>query len=295
MTQFAPRHFAPSSLIWGELTRAELAAKRDAGALVIVPTGAIEQHGNFLPVETDTFLASAVAELAAGRVSGVEVVVAPPVVLGFSPHHLSLPGTISLRLETYLAVVSDTARSILDSGFPRVVFVNGHGGNSAPLRSVCAQLVTDGHAVSMVDYFSPGEREWLPLLKGALARTGHACEQEAALTMALASPEAGARIASAVKDLPARLIQPWIPPGHEEDPVTAYGGGWPPIFQADDCGYFGDPGKATAENGALILEATVAGLAAYLEAFARTPLRLGIARDLQKPRLSPPLQPRQES
>jgi creatinine amidohydrolase len=289
LVQIAPRHFAPSSLIWAELTRAELAAKRDAGALVIVPTGATEQHGDFLPVETDTLLSSAVAELAANRVTGVEVVVAPVVAVGFSPHHLSLPGTISLRLETYLAVLADTARSILDAGFPRVMFVNGHGGNSAPLRSVCAQMVTDGYAVGMVDYFTPGEKDWLPLLKGALPRTGHACEQEAALTMALSSPEVRARVEAAVKGLPARLIQPWIAPGFQGDPVTAYGGGWPPIFQADDCGYFGDPGKATPENGALILEATVSGLAAYLEAFARTPLRLGIARDPEKPRLSPPL------
>lgn len=287
MTQIAPRHFAPSSMIWVELTRAELAAKRDAGALVIVPTGAIEQHGDFLSVETDTFLASAVAELAASRIEGVEVVVAPAMTIGFSPHHLSLPGTISLRLETYLAVLADTARSILDSGFPRVVFVNGHGGNSAPLRSLCAQMVTDGYAVSMVDYFAPGEKQWLPLLKGGLSRTGHACEQEVALTLALISSEARERIGDAIKDLPARLIQPWIAPGHQEDPLTAYGGGWPPIFQADDCGYFGDPGKATAENGALILDATVAGLATYLEAFAQTPLRLGIARNPGQPSVSP--------
>lgn len=286
MTGIAPRHFAPSSLIWAELTRAELATKREAGALVVVPTGAIEQHGDFLPVETDTFLASAVAELAASRVTGVEIVVAPAVPIGFSPHHLSHPGTISLRLETYLAVLADTARSILDAGFPRLVFVNGHGGNSAPLRSLCAQMVTDGYAVGMVDYFAPGEKDWLPLLKGGLPRTGHACEQEAALTMALTSSETQGRIQSAIEGLPARLVQPWIAPGHLDDPITAFGAGWPPIFQADDCGYFGDPAKATSENGTLMLEATVKGLAAYLEAFARTPLRLGIARDPASPRIT---------
>lgn len=289
MKQVAPRHFAPSSLIWEELTRAELAVKRDRGALVIVPTGAIEQHGDFLPVETDTLLASAVAEMAASRISDVEVVVAPAVAVGFSPHHLSLSGTISLRLETYLSVLADTARSILDSGFPRVIFVNGHGGNSAPLRSACAQLLTDGYSAGMVDYFAPGEKEWLPLLKGGLSRTGHACEQETALTMALMAPEARARLERMVRDLPSRLIQPWIAPGHEDDPITSYGGAWAPIFQADDCGYFGDPGKATAENGRLILELTVAGLANYLQAFARTPLRLGLSRDPDRPRISPPL------
>ena len=289
MAQAAPRHFAPPSLVWSQLTRAELTRKRDAGALVVVPTGAIEQHGDFLPVETDTFLATAVAEMAAARMEKVDVVVAPAVSVGFSPHHLSFPGTISYRLKTYLAVLEDTARSILDAGFQRVVFVNGHGGNSAPLRSLCGQMLTDGHAVSMVDYFTPGERQWLPLLKGGMARTGHACEQEVALTLALAGDEQAAAIAEKIKDLAPRMIQPWMPPGHNEDPVTQFGGGWAAIFQADDCGYFGAPQAATKENGALILEATVQGLATYLDAFAMTPLRLGVARDKSRPYYAAPL------
>ncbi len=287
-----PRHFAPRGLIWAELTRQELAAKRAAGALVIVPTGAIEQHANHLPVETDAFLAAAISELAAQRMTAAEVVVAPVVATGFSPHHQSLTGTISLRLETYLAVLGDTARSIIASGFPRVLFVNGHGGNSAPLRALCGQLVTDGLAVGMVDYSAPGEKDWLAALKGSLLRSGHACEQETALMMALAPEEDRNRIIEAAAGLPARVIQPWIPPDHPEDPLTAFGGGWPPVFQADDCGYYGDPGVATSEIGAAVLEATVAGLTAFLDAFASTPLRLGIARDPARPGISPALRPK---
>lgn len=286
------RHFAPRDLIWAELSRTELAAKREAGALVIVPTGAIEQHSDHLPVETDALLAAAICELAAMRVTAAEVVVAPVVATGFSPHHQSLTGTISLRLETYLAVLGDTARSILASGFPRVLFVNGHGGNSAPLRALCGQMVTDGLAVGMVDYSAPGEKQWLAALVGGLLRSGHACEQETALMMALHEGEDRTRIVQGAAGLPPRVIQPWIPPGHPEDPLTAFGGGWPPVFQADDCGYYGDPGAATPDIGAAVLEATVAGLADFLNAFARTPLRLGIARDPSRPGVSPALTPR---
>jgi creatinine amidohydrolase len=285
-------HFAPRSYIWSELTRVELAAKRDAGALVIVPTGSIEQHGDHLPVKTDSFLAAAVSQLAAQRMTAAEVVVAPVVATGFSPHHQSFPGTISIRLETFLAVLADTARSILASGFPRVLFVNGHGGNSAPLRALCGQLVTDGLAVGMVDYITPGEKAWVPLLRGDLKRQGHACEQETAVMMTLSPAEDRERIVAASKGLPGRVIQPWIPPGLDEDPLTAFGGGWPPIFQADDCGYYGEPGVATPEGGAEALEAIVTGLTAFFDAFARTPLRLGIARDAAKPGISPALPPR---
>lgn len=290
MDQTTP--FADRRYIWSRLTRTELTERRDAGALVIVPTGSIEQHADHLPVETDTFLAAAVSALAAQRMTAAEAVVAPAIATGFSPHHQSFAGTISVRLETFLAVSADVARSILASGFPRVLFVNGHGGNSAPLRALCGQLVTDGHAVGMVDYSSPGEAQWLPMLRGGLRRQGHACEQETALMIAL-SPEAERRrIAEACRDMPGRLIQPWIPPGLDSDPLTAFGGGWPPIFQADDCGYYGDPAKATPMTGAAMLEAIVAGLAAFFDAFARTPLRLGTSRDAAHPIVSPPLPPR---
>lgn len=88
------------------------------------------------------------------------------------------------------------------------------------------------------------------------------------------------------------MIQPWIPPGVDEDPLTVFGGGWPPIFQADDCGYYGDPGVATPETGEAALEAIVAALADFFDDFARTPLRLGTARDPRAPGISPALPPR---
>ena len=97
-----------------------------------------------------------VAEMAAAAMRETPVLVAPAVPFGFTPHHLGWPGTISLRLDTYLAMLADIARSIIEAGFPRAIFVNGHGGNSAPLRSLVGELVTDGVPVGMVDYFAPG-------------------------------------------------------------------------------------------------------------------------------------------
>ena len=289
MSKDTPRHYAPHHLIWAEMTRQEIVSARDRGSLVIVPTGAIEQHADHLGTETDMMLSTAVSELAAARMTETPVVVAPSVSFGFSPHHLSWPGTISLRLETYLAMLRDVARSILDAGFPRAIFVNGHGGNSAPLRSLVGELVTDGYPIGMVDYFVPSEPDWIPLLKGVLKRGGHACEQETALMLALSGDTARGRIERGLVGQPGRATQPWIAPNHDSDPITAFGGGWPPIFQADDCGYYGDPTKATFENGQAILEATVSRLAEFLEAFARTPLRLGVSHDPQRPSIAKPL------
>ena len=88
-----------------------------------------------------------------------------------------------------------------------------------------------------------------------------------------------------------RLIQPWIAPGFAEDPITEANAGWAAIFQADDCGYYGDPGAATPETGAEVLEITVNRLARFLEAYARAPLRVGVARDASRPGIAAPLQP----
>ncbi|WP_172327674.1 creatininase family protein [Mangrovicoccus sp. HB161399] len=289
MTDATPRHFAPRALIWAELTRAELAEAATNGALVLIPTGSIEQHSDHLPVETDAMLAAAVAELAAARMQDTPVVVAPAVSFGFTPHHLSWPGTISLRLETYMAMLTDIARSIIDAGFPRAIFVNGHGGNSAPLRALVGQLTTDGYPVGMVDYTAPSDPAFRAFMKGGLPRQGHACEHETAMLMDLAGAETAGLIEGKIAGLPARLIQPWIAPGHPDDPITDYGASWAAIFHADDCGYWGDPGVSTRETGAELTEVTVAKLAEFLERFARTPLRVGVARDRHAPGIAAPV------
>lgn len=283
------RHHALRSHLWADLTSDEIAGARDSGALVLVPTGAIEQHAAHLSVDTDTYLSSSVALLAARRVTDLPVLVAPTVNFGFSPHHISHAGTISLRLDTYIALLGDVAGSILRSGFKRVLFVNGHGGNSAPLRSKVGEMVTDGLPVGMIDYWAPGERRWIAQLLGELKRGGHACEQETALMLALRGNdrEEAERILSAARTMLPRTIQPWIAPGHDGDPLTEAGAGWPPIFQADDGGYYGDPAAATEENGKAILETIVSGLADFLAAFAATPLRLGVSRDPAAPSISP--------
>ena len=278
------------TLLWQDLTREEIAACRDKGALVAVPVGAIEQHATHLPVETDARLATFVTRRAAERVTALPVLVAPTLPFGFSPHHLSHTGTISLRLETYLAVIGDIAASLADSGFKRIVFVNGHGGNNAPLRAKIGALVTDGIPAATLEYWAPGEQEWIARLVGALKRGGHACEQETALMLALADTDAEVeRIRTAARDLPPRTIQPWVAPGHPHDPLTQAGASWPPIFQGDDGGYYGDPAAATLATGADILEIIVDRLATFFADFAATPLRLGVARDPARPSISAPL------
>lgn len=92
---------------------------------LILVLGAAEQHG-YLSLLTDVKIPLALAEAASER-SGV--LVAPPVNFGCSPYFLAYPGTLSLRVETLLAVVEDLLRSSYRQGFRRALVLNGHGGN----------------------------------------------------------------------------------------------------------------------------------------------------------------------
>lgn len=102
------------------------------GAPAIFPVGAVEQHADYLPLGTDTLAAIAVAEDASRRTSAVVV---PPMWWGFSPHHMWLSGTITLRPGTIAAIIEDVCGSLAAHGFRRIVVVNGHRvANLPPLQ-----------------------------------------------------------------------------------------------------------------------------------------------------------------
>lgn len=92
----------------------------------VVPLGSTEQHAG-LSLGVDTILAERIA-LEAAEPLGVPVFPALP--YGVAPYFAAFPGTVTLRLSTYFAVVEDLLTSLERTGFRRVLFVNGHGGNS---------------------------------------------------------------------------------------------------------------------------------------------------------------------
>ena len=257
---------------WGALTRAEIAAARDAGALAVLTVGSCEQHGDHLPVDTDTLSAHRVALLAAARCTEVHTLVLPPPSFGFSPHHQAWPGTITLKLSTFLALVSDVADSVHRAGFDRLLVVNGHGGNAGPLASICTELASRGLRVAAVTYFSPSQAEWMPLVPGGKPGVGHACAYETAMQLAL-RPDDRQRIAGAIHGLPPRLVPAYA---EEGNPLKDTGAVYAALFPANDPGYYGDPAAATLQAGEALLESTVAGLARFYATFAAAKLKVGV-------------------
>jgi len=258
---------------WGALTRAEIAEARDAGALPVLTVGSVEQHGDHLPVDTDTVSAYRVARLAAERCASPHVLVLPAPSFGFSPHHLAWAGTVSLSFATFCGLLTDVAESLQRTGFKRLLIVNGHGGNQGPLTSVCNALISRGLGVGYVEYFRPGQKDWMPALPGAMQGVGHACAYETALQLAL-RPEEVQRIAGRIDGLPPRLTPPYGEDAHVAA-LKAAGLVWAAVFAAGDVGYAGDPAAATVAAGEALLDKTVAGLAALFTEFAAAELRVG--------------------
>src|SRR5690606_28155402 len=99
--------------------------------VVIVPTGAHEQHGHHLPLLTDAMIGEEIIKRAEPKLADSALIL-PMLWLGHSPHHLQFPGSVSVSADTYIRVIQDITESLIQGGFRRILFFNSHAGNMAP-------------------------------------------------------------------------------------------------------------------------------------------------------------------
>ncbi|MFE2066492.1 mycofactocin biosynthesis peptidyl-dipeptidase MftE [Streptomyces sp. NPDC059467] len=205
-----------------------------SGALVLVPVGSTEQHGPHLPLDTDTVVAGAVARRTAAALAtdasyGGPPWVAPPVAYGASGEHADFPGTVSIGHEALHAVLVELTRSLsLWAG--RVVFVNGHGGNSATLGTALALLRAEGHDAVWTGCDMPGG-------------DAHAGRAETSVLLHLDPERVNLDAAVAGDTRPLAVLLPEL---------MARG-----VRAVSPSGVLGDPAGASAEEGRRTLDAMV--------------------------------------
>lgn len=222
-----------------ELSRLEAAERGGAGALLLLPVGSLEQHGEHLPVGTDSMLVEAVALRAAG-LARRDVVVAPTVWTGLSPHHVRLGVTVTLEPELLLQLV----RSIINClrpWFSDVVVVNGHGGNRGWLGALA--LVEECPVVSYWELVDAALlRELFAVDRGSI---GHAGQAETSAMLRVAPDLVGASTSS------------FEPIARANDSLL--------IPDMGASGVLGDPAAASAEAGERFLTVSSSALAEFLD------------------------------
>src|SRR5688572_10817177 len=116
-------------------------AQRTLDDVLLLPVGAIEQHGPHLPLNTDTLIATASCHYASAQ-TGAPVLPALSYTVSLG-HTEKWPGTFAIMHETLMNTVRDIARWAVANGWKRLLLINSHFGNDAPLRCAVDRLRFD--------------------------------------------------------------------------------------------------------------------------------------------------------
>jgi creatinine amidohydrolase len=212
--------------------------------LCVLPVAAVEQHGPHLPVSTDTEIASAVCRAASAH-TGVPVL--PTLWIGSSQAHTrAWPGTLSLPPRLLVEVVVELASWVAANGFTRLLIVNAHVGNAAPLKVAVDEIRARGEIrAGLLSWYELTPEIASQVTSDALDWHAHAAETSLMLHL---RPELVAR--ESIRDDEDRT----------GDLVLSY-----TVAETSREGLTGAPSQASAEAGAALFDAVVEALAERFE------------------------------
>jgi len=247
-----------------DMTWPEVKTRLPRVRLAILPTGSMEQHGPHLTFETDIAIATALARRLALQ-HYPHVVVAPPLLVGMSNHHMNFPGTITWRYDTFMACLEDTILALSEHGIQRFLILNGHGGNRAAISVLASQLRYE-------DDLMVAGCTWFELVREAChkfipKRRVHADEIEAAMGLYLAPRVV--RTTALTKGRAHPDPYPFTDPGA--------GGGFEVPYRWEELtpnGAYGDARRATAAMGEELTNAFLQRAGEFVESFVKVQRRL---------------------
>ena len=252
--------------IFAEHTTEQIGAELTEKAILCLPVGSIEQHGPHLPLATDTIIAEHFAAALADHLAGQhELWQLPAVPFGLSLEHAWAPGTVSLRINTYITLIQQLVGEYLRATPARaLIIINGHGGNRGILEPLLYELAAEHdlaacvlHPASLTAVKPGGE---LPDVHAGIGETSlmlHIAPELVNLGAITAddysTPERAEAINRIIRD--RGVTWPWT-------------SGAPDIA---DGGVIGDPRGADAQLGRAILSSALEMAAAAVDRMAATP------------------------
>ena len=240
-----------------EMSWPEVKAALETVKLAIIPVGSTEQHGPNIGESADIARARAGALALANRLHP-RAIVAPAFPFGISSHHMRFPGTITIRVETFVAVLRDVVGSLKEHGIEKFFIINGHGGN-IPALGVATWQIRDEMGVKIAHALHWPSPQAIEQFQRS-PRVGHACEIETSLAMYLTPniAKVGALATGEVKDPsytsamtagPSSVVEP-----RYFDEITANGA-------------LGDATQASEEAGEVLARDVEDRLTEFLERF----------------------------
>jgi creatinine amidohydrolase len=254
----------PSTVFLGEMTNPEVEAFLRTGHTVIIPTGAVEQHGPHGPLLTDVLIPQEIARRIA---PGLRAVVAPPINYALSYPHVGFTGMVHIRIPTFMALVEDLCVSFATAGFKRIIFLNGHYDNTYAIAYACANAAekmgkdVKAFPVNYWDGFTAADVDVFSGLKNGL----HANAAETSAILALNPDLVDMDRANAeFPPFPEYTVN--TGPVHTAFFFTSPGS----VYWATKSGTWGDATKSTPEFGERYYEASVRSTLAILENLEKT-------------------------
>ena len=256
---------------FGDLTWVEL--RQHTAKVVVMPIASLEQHGQHLPLLTDTMIGGEIARRAEAELAA-EALFLPLLWIGSSHHHLPF-ATVSLSSTLYIAVLKEMIECVMHAGFTRIFLLNAHGGNEGPGTLALQQL--------QLKHSGDNPDLWLAFSSwfGGIARVQisqiealeqkfvtHACELET----------------SAVLRMRPELVHMDLAHGtnfeFDSEFQTPDASGPSRVFvprsfdQITKSGALGHPETATVEKGEAILQVATREVVAFVREFKRWPARI---------------------
>lgn len=246
-----------------DLTRLEMEQINKEETIVLIPVGAVEQHGNQAPLGTDDIIAEAMVEylgraLEEAGEADFPMLVFPLIPVGLSTEHKNFCGSITLRPDTYYHLLYDICVSLANHGFKKIAFLVCHGGNMPIIQVLSRELRSE---LGIVPFFLSSGAFSHPDVKATISEGNiwdfHGGEMETSMVMAV--DESLVKLETAEAGIPTSFVN-----NHTLLPYGAVSIGWvSEDWQTKDgkpIGIGGDPSGATAEKGRIILETSAKAL-----------------------------------
>ena len=235
--------------------------------VVILPLGALEQHGHHLPLLTDALIGGEIARRAEAQL-GDAALFLPTLWIGASDHHRNFSGTISLSSDTYARVLGDMLESLIGAGFRRILLLNAHGGNEVPGFTATYEAQRRHHLekpelwIAFSSWMEVASKQIAAIDALEQKHVTHACELETSMVLRL-RPELVTLAAARGTNIPFESAF------YTPDFSTASRVYVPRSFeQLSRTGAFGHPEAATAAKGEELFAVATREIVALVREFA---------------------------